>query len=87
MAKWIKANGTVENIHPVNSGGKRPKFKLAEVQGYVGGYVEMVRLSNREIMLVNEEGRLHGLPLNRIATDMVGGIIVGDVVVCRMGEF
>jgi len=50
----------------------------------VGGLVEVVRLpveGEDEVMLVNEEGLLQGLPLNLTASMMSGGPIVGNVVV------
>lgn len=34
----------------------------------VGGYIEMVRLSETLDMVVNEEGKIHRLPYNEIAT-------------------
>jgi Domain of unknown function (DUF3846) len=65
-------------------------FILEQVQAWVGGYVELVRLSYagrvREAY-VNEEGKLDALPLNQAATDMLvpplrgHDVLVGTVVV------
>ena len=97
MATWIKADGTREAVLPANpKGKKKPKFALEELQRYVGGYIEMVRLGRRGIMWVNEEGKLMGLPYNAAATEIVGsvsyqllagtGVIVGDVLITEAGE-
>lgn len=44
------------------------KFSLKELQGYVGGLVEFVPLPSGKLMVVNEEGKLDGLPVNENAT-------------------
>ena len=81
----ITSDGTVTPITPEN--GK--SFNLKEMQAYVGGYAQVMQMphSCREInriMILNEEGRLHGLPKNVVASAAFGptGHIVGDVVIC-----
>ena len=37
---------------------------LKEAQAYVGGYVEGISFPNGDYLIVNEEGKLMGLPLN-----------------------
>lgn len=62
MARLIKvktdAHGitfnTMEDVEPRN--GK--DFRLSELQEFVGGYIEIVRLKDDKIMVVNEEGAL-----------------------------
>lgn len=68
-------------------------LSLDKLQDLVGGYIEIVRASRIAplVMIVNEEGRLLNLPLNKNATawQSVHGFqqIVGDVVVmCQQGE-
>jgi hypothetical protein len=79
MAELIKSSGEITPIAPKN--GK--SFDLQELQGYVGGYIELVRLSDGKVMVVNEEGKLHGLPVNQMASAIyLRDSIVGDVVVC-----
>lgn len=51
----------------------------------VGGYIEVVYLNNL-LMWVNEEGKIHNLPPNPIATLMmlekgIRDIIAGDVII------
>ena len=51
-----------------------PEFKIIEdtkdeptlesAQGFVGGYVEGITFPNGDYLIVNEEGKLMGLPLN-----------------------
>lgn len=41
---------------------------FAEAQNIVGGYVEPIRFPDGSCMLVNDEGRIHGLPVNQLAT-------------------
>ena len=41
---------------------------LKEAQAFVGGLVECVTWPNGDLLIVNEEGKLMGLPLNPEAT-------------------
>ena len=45
-----------------------PKYK--EVSAFVGGMVECVTFPNGDLMLLDEEGKLIGLPLNPEATTL-----------------
>lgn len=68
-----------------------PLYKT--VGAAVGGYIEIVhpfRLWHPFCMIVNEEGRLHGLPINPVGsllygTDMHREPIVGDIVIMKDG--
>jgi hypothetical protein len=84
-ASILKSNGRIKDIEPKN----QTDFSLEEAQGVVGGYVEVVRIpqDRTKIMLVNEEGLIHSLPYNKIATMIAGQHIVGDVLVCRTEQF
>ena len=46
--------------------------------GRVGGYIEFVNTQYGD-MIVNEEGLLHGLPVNDVASLLAGKQIVGRV--------
>lgn len=74
---WIPVQGRPQEVMPANN----TDFKLREVQKLVGGYVEVVYLRDGRIMLVDEEGLLKQLPLNRAASRMAGRPIVGNAVV------
>jgi hypothetical protein len=41
---------------------------LKEAQEFVGGYVEGISFPNGDYLIINEEGKLMGLPLNPEAT-------------------
>lgn len=88
MALIYKANGEREVVSPDN--GK--DFKLEQLQKIVGGYIEVLEISDDEIMVVNEEGKLLDLAYNQDATYLYrkhrqsNEYIVGDVLVCKKNE-
>ena len=47
---------------------KKDEPKYPEVKEFVGGMVEAVTFPNGDLLLLNEEGKLMGLPLNPEAT-------------------
>lgn len=76
--------------------GAKPVFtvigdELADMQTLVGGYIEVVplgKLRNGLFMVVDEEGKLTGKPLNRVATSIYSNpydVIVGDAFICKEG--
>ena len=66
MAILYKTDGSVTPVSPKE--GKY--FSLKELQGYVGGYIQIVPLPNGEELVINEEGKLDGLPTNQLATSI-----------------
>lgn len=85
MATLIRASGTEKEIAPTN----KKHFTLKELQGYVGGYIELVETagsSGSELLVVNEEGLLVGLRPNVRASCLAGVPIVGDAVLCLPRE-
>lgn len=79
-------------LHPDRTMEEKPvTTKLAELQSLVGGYIEFVRFDDGSAMIVNEEGRLRGLPVNPIAS-YIAAIkgnpchLVGSVVVLTSTE-
>lgn len=71
-------------------------FSLEEVQAIVGGYVEVVRLDDKTIMCVNEDGKfMQSCFLNREATELahsykaikVDDYICGCALVCPTPMF
>lgn len=89
MAQYIKADGTVVEVKPEN--GKK-KFRLEELQKFVGGSIELTTTRDRKVMYVNEEGLLKELPVNDKASKLIdphywtAGGVRGDVVVLEKGE-
>ena len=84
MAEIIRANGERKLVEPMN--GK--DFQLSELQKVVGGFIEIVRTKDGRLMVINEEGKLEGLPINELATELYqyNDIIVGDVLVCNRNQ-
>jgi hypothetical protein len=49
---------------------KKDEPKYPEVKEFVGGMVEAVHFPNGDLLLLNEEGKLMGLPLNEKASKL-----------------
>jgi len=66
MAIWYKATGeVVHGVQPANV----TDFQLQELRGFVGGTIEIVRAkAPGMILVINDEGKLLGLPRNEKAT-------------------
>ncbi len=75
MPTLYKANGETVTIN------RKRAFSLAELQKYVGGYIELIPVGEN-YLVVNEEGRLLNLPVNESASRIVAQLgylpIVGD---------
>ena len=86
MAVWIQvakaedartAINVSQHVSPAN--GKA--FTLEEMQTFVGGDIEALRLSDGRVMWLNEEGKIIGLPYNAVADLMahsLSGIAMWD---------
>ncbi len=88
MATLYHPDGTAVEIQPADP---RSGFTLEEMQALVGGYIHIVTSSDgRHAVVVNEEGKLIGLPYNRRATQLAltltdlapSDSIVGSMLVC-----
>ena len=87
----IPARGSIHEKEVTKNGSPLYDF----IKKSVGGWLENVhpmRLSDRYIMVVNEEGLLHGLKTNPLASylygmDQHGAPIVGDVVILKRGYY
>jgi|688.fasta_scaffold00022_97 hypothetical protein len=62
----IKYDGSIQEIK-----FKGAKPKLTELQECVGGYIECIYLNDGKVMVVNEEGKILGLPENNKATSVL----------------
>lgn len=76
-ARIIKTTGAIVEVGPAN--GKH--FQLEELQAIVGGYIEVVRLPDGQLMFANEDGLSQGLPFNSLASSYYRAKIVGDVLI------
>ena len=85
-ATILRTDGTEEEF---KFKGKHPRLK--EMQDVVGGYIELVYLPQGKCMVINEEGKLLGLPVNNLATKIYFetfgpvDVIVGEAIVCDAG--
>lgn len=88
MALVIKADGTKDALQPKNN----KVFTLEELKSVVGGYIEIVQLTEDYLMIINEEGKLLDLPINVVATRVyrasrnTDDFIVGNVLICSNKE-
>lgn len=91
-AQIIKADGTIIKVEPNNG----TDFSLEEMNEIVGGYIEIVWFhdGSDNIMVLNEEGKIEGLPYNHQATIIaqqgkaisLTDNIVGDVLLCHKDQ-
>jgi hypothetical protein len=79
----IEPNGTVSEFNPQGE-----KFTLKELQEGVGGYIEMyLTKDGKRLIILNEEGKIDGLPLNIVATSFFNtattleDVLVGNVLI------
>jgi hypothetical protein len=73
-----------EAVEPANG----TDFTLKEAQGLVGGYVELIRLDEDHILLVDEDGRRKRLPVNETAAKVANGYpLVGNVLLAHESMF
>ena len=63
-----KANTEVSEFKIIDDEKNTPTLK--EAQAFVGGYVECIGWPNGDLLIVNEEGKLLGLPVNEEATKL-----------------
>ena len=75
MALIIIPNYEVSPIEPENG-----KFTLEQLQSIVEGYIEVVHIGEKELMVVNKEGLLRNMEVNDVATTYlnVRKLLVGE---------
>lgn len=81
-------SGAVTDVKPING----VNFTLDELQTFVNGGIEIVQLNNSDVMVINEDHRKTGAPVNGAATYLYGkwtgcpDRIHGDVLICKETE-
>ena len=82
QAYILKTDGSKVPCSPKNG----RDFHLEELKDAIGGgWIEIVYLKQRLLMVIDEEGKLKQLPLNYAATKLYNNssdVIVGDALVC-----
>ena len=58
----MKTNKQTGELKVINDVKDEPS--LEQAQAFVGGYVEGISFPNGDYLIVNEEGKLKGLPFN-----------------------
>ena len=87
MARWIKTDGTEQEVTPKNG----YEFTLGEMRGYVDGGLEGLRLTERLHMYLDESG-VGSKPLNEKASEIASRYkgrpvpICGDVLIADIRE-
>lgn len=91
---WLRATGEQISVLPLSS---KTKFSLAELRRFVGGTIQLASLDSQVpyaymrgglvrdkwVLVVNDNGLNERLPINQTASELWGGMIVGDVLLCR----
>lgn len=78
MASLLKTDGEIVSDVDISS--------LEKMQDLVGGYIQIVYLDDRKVLVVNEEGLLDKLPYNDNASELYGHPLVGNVIKCTNKE-
>lgn len=79
----VKSDGTTFEVAAKRASDD--SVDLQQLQGLVGGMIELVQPQTATLrgadIWVNEEGLIHRLPFNRVASAATGVPLVGDVVI------
>jgi len=94
MARWIKADGTEQEVHPKDG----HEFTNTELHDMVDGFLTALTLTDNSqsglSMFQDDESMAKGKPINRVATELlhthranlVHIEVYGDVVVADIDE-
>ena len=66
---------------------KKDEPDLKAAQDFVGGYVEGITFPNGDYLIINEEGKLTGLPLNPEATALWKATFDNDNYITGRNDF
>ena len=66
----LNKNKGVNMLKTITTKDEAKALTLKVAQKYVGGLVECVTFPNNDTLIINEEGKLKDLPLNKEATDL-----------------
>tara|TARA_Y100000310_G_scaffold327637_1_gene394307 strand:- start:2305 stop:2565 length:261 start_codon:yes stop_codon:yes gene_type:complete len=81
-------DGTTKDFNP-----KGEIYTLEELRSAIGGgYIEIFDAGENSFIVIDEEGKLKGLPFNSLATMLMAGrlqggdYIVGDALLCSKDQ-
>lgn len=78
-------NGSMVALTPQN----KTHFNFSELYKAIGNNCETIELlptkDRKNLMAVDEDGKMKNLPFNGPASQLFGDLIVGNVVICEKG--
>ena len=74
----IRSSGETRGIRPLNG----TDFTLKELQGYVGGSIQMIWVNENMCMILNDEGKLLKFAPNIVATELASGVLYPGDFIC-----
>ena len=80
-----KINTDAAEFKIIENSKDEPDLKAA--QEFVGGYVEGITFPNGDYLIINEEGKLMGLPLNPEATALWKATFDNDKFITGRNDF
>ena len=86
-ALLLAADGTSRTVQPAGT-----EWTLEELQALVGGWIQIISLADGRELVIHEEGKLLGLPVNAAATKLFlvnrawYDEIWGDALLCEKGQ-
>jgi hypothetical protein len=80
-----KINTDAAEFKIIEDSKDEPTLKAA--QEFVGGYVEGIQFPNGDYLIINEEGKLMGLPLNPEATALWRATFDNDNFITGRNDF
>ena len=80
-----KINTDAAEFKIIEDSKDEPDLKAA--QDFVGGYVEGITFPNGDYLIINEEGKLMGLPLNEEATKLWKATFDNDNYITGRNDF
>jgi len=81
----MELNTTAAEFKIIEDKKDEPQYK--EVSKFVGGMVECITFPNGDLLLINEEGKLMGLPLNPEATTLWKATFDNDNYITGRNDF
>lgn len=81
MALLIKADSSQTRVFPLKT-----VFEYQELEDLIWGLPEEVILADGRVMIVDEQGKIKGLPVNFVASKLNGYVNVGEDIANRRAD-
>ena len=76
MGMLISVDGEQTAVKP-----RGATFSLDELQNYLEGFIEIVPIDDARMAVVNDEGLIKQMPMNPVASQVAGRLLVGPVLI------